>query len=257
MGKLLLTGASGALGSHLRAWFDGKGQAYLATDIKAPADGGAVVLADISQPGAIDPLMAQDIAAVIHLGGIASDRDWDAVRPANIDGVYHVFEAARQAGVKRIAFASSYHVVGMYPTEQAPIGLGDPVRPDSLYAVSKVFGEALGQMYADKYGMDVLSIRICCAHPAPGSDREARGWCDRDDLARLVDHWLAHPGQGYKSIYAQSANPNPLVSNAQAEGFGWQAQSTSAGVSSFDALAPLDPDDPVNHRIGGRMAARG
>ena len=94
-------------------------------------------------------------------------------------GAYNVFEAARKAGVGRVVFASSYHVQGMYPTGEVPIELTDPFRPDSLYGVSKAFGETLSRLYFDKFGVECLAIRICTAGQ-PGTPREARLWFNRD-----------------------------------------------------------------------------
>ena len=80
---------------------------------------------------------------------------------ANIVGTYNVFESARLAGVRKIIFASTNHVMGMYDRDrQWPVYADQPVRPDSLYGVSKAFGESLGRHFADEYGISVVSLRI-------------------------------------------------------------------------------------------------
>ncbi len=56
-------------------------------------------------------------------------------------------------------FATTNHVVGFY-RRQRTIDHAVMPRPDSRYGVSKAFGEALGRMYADKYGLGVFNIRI-------------------------------------------------------------------------------------------------
>ncbi|MCR6673120.1 NAD(P)-dependent oxidoreductase [Devosia ginsengisoli] len=130
MPQILLTGASGRLGTHLRHWFTAQGRAFLATDIVPAPDGAPVEIADLADRAAVDRLMAQDISAVIHFGGMSKEAGWQTVLEANIMGSYNIFESARKAGVPRIIFASSYHVQGMYPTDETPIALTDPYRPD-------------------------------------------------------------------------------------------------------------------------------
>jgi NAD+ dependent glucose-6-phosphate dehydrogenase len=100
--------------------------------------------------------------AVVHLAGEPSTRaDWETVKTHNIEGTYNVMEAARQAGVKKVVFASTNHVMGMYDRDrQWPIYAQQPIRPDSLYGVSKAFGEALGRHYYDQFGLSVICLRI-------------------------------------------------------------------------------------------------
>ncbi len=74
-------------------------------------------------------------------------------------GARNLFEAARIEGVKRIVFASSNHAMGFYGRNETIDHTHFP-RPDSRYGLSKVFGEALGSLYADKYGAEVMAIRI-------------------------------------------------------------------------------------------------
>ena len=77
----------------------------------------------------------------------------------HIAGTYNVYEAAHRNGVKRILFATSNHAVGFYRRDETIDHRVYP-RPDSRYGVSKVFGEALGSLYADKYGMEIFNMRI-------------------------------------------------------------------------------------------------
>ncbi len=74
-------------------------------------------------------------------------------------GARNLFEADRIEGVKRIVFASSYHAMGFYRHNETIDHTHFP-RPESRYGLSKVFGEALGSLYADKYGTEVMAIRI-------------------------------------------------------------------------------------------------
>lgn len=256
MSKILLTGASGNLGTHMRRWFAEHGRAFVATDIRAPADGGEVVIADLSDRSAVDALMAGDVSAVVHLGAHANEAGWQDILDANIVATYNVFEAARQAGVRRVIFASSYHVVGMYEAGQLPLAADVAMRPDSLYGVSKVFGEALGRLYFDKFGVECLAIRICTAGN-PGTSREARLWCSPDDLAGLIEAGLDADTLGYRLVYGISDNPNAPVPVETGSNLGWRPAHGSLGLGTHDPRAELDPADPKHQRLGGAFALWG
>lgn len=256
MSKILLTGAAGYLGTHMRGWFAARGQAIVATDIRAAADGGDVVIADLSDRAAVDALMQRDIAAVVHLGGHATEAGWQTILDANIAGTYNLFEAARQAGVRRVIYASSYHVVGMYPAEELPLAADVPVRPDSLYGVSKAFGEALARLYFDKFGIECLCIRICTAGD-PGTPREARLWCNRDDLAALIAAGLGADELGFRIVYGISDNPNAPLPVETGSNLGWWPAHSSLELGTHDPRAELDPGDPRHQLLGGAFALWG
>ncbi len=155
--------------------------------------------------------------AVVHLAGYADVlASWEEIRDVNIAGTYNAFEAARQAGVKHVIFASSNHAVGMHEMERgralydAGAGLvvraDDPFRPDSLYGVAKVFGEALGRYYSDAFGLRVACVRIGSIleadsptapslgvpsflphlKPEDAHPRYAATWMSKRDFTRLV-----------------------------------------------------------------------
>ena len=250
MPQILLTGASGRLGTHLRHWFTARGRAFLATDIIPSPDGARVEIADLADRNSVDRLMAQDISAVIHFGGMSKEAGWDTILHANIVGSYNIFESARKAGVTRVIFASSYHAQGMYPTEETPITVADAFRPDSLYGVSKAFGETLSRFYFDKFGIECLALRICTAGQ-PGTTREARLWFSRDDMASLVDHALDMPKLGHRTLFGISNNPNAFCLNPPDPDFGWVPAHGSLELGTPDPHAPLDPTDRRNQLVGG------
>jgi nucleoside-diphosphate-sugar epimerase len=175
---------------------------------------------------------------VVHLAAAAlTTAPWEAVRTSNIEGTYNVFEAARAVGCRRVIFASSHHVVGMYLPERAargkegaqelpPLGAADPPRPDSLYAVSKVFGEALGRFYSDSFGMQVACIRIgsmnAADSPRPpqsllpwrrdgqAANRVGPKWFSHRDFARLVRAILARDIR-FSIVYGVGDNRNRFL----------------------------------------------
>lgn len=102
----------------------------------------------------------KDIDVVVHLAANSDENaTFEEILEPNIVGTWNVFEAARQAKVKRIIFASSVHVIKGYP-------LGEKVRaswapkPSCFYGASKIWGENLCYIYSQKHNMSCLAIRI-------------------------------------------------------------------------------------------------
>ena len=102
--------------------------------------------------------------AIIHFGGQGLEATFAKILNDSIVGTYNIYEAARQKGVKRIIYASSIHAIGFYERNQT-VDAGMPTRPDSLYGVSKTFGENLSRYYFDKFGIESVCIRIGSCFP--------------------------------------------------------------------------------------------
>ena len=182
MPRILMTGASGGIGTSLRKLLPPIYPDLLLSDIKQPSDLGghekfkAADLADLAQVEAV----CEGVDGILHFGGYSVEGSWDAILQANIIGGYNLFEAARKQGVKRVIFASSNHAVGFYPRHHR-IGTDVTARPDSRYGVSKVFGEGVGALYADKHGIKVTCIRIGNFGEAP-LDRQV----DAGEVGRVL-----------------------------------------------------------------------
>ena len=125
---------------------------------------------------------------------------WASVLDNNIVGTRHVYEAAREIGVRRVIFASSNHVTGAYDgiepdmylhrqPDPRRITVTDPIRPDSDYGVSKAFGEALARYYASRWGISSICLRIGVVlkddRPV-GHPWFKKGWLSHRDLLQLV-----------------------------------------------------------------------
>ncbi|MGB9377244.1 MAG: NAD(P)-dependent oxidoreductase [Mycobacteriales bacterium] len=200
---VLITGAAGAIGSTLARGLPAYGHRLRLLDSR-PVEGDDAVQADITDSAALDAAMA-GVTAVVHLAGIAEEGPFEPIMHANIEGTYRVFEAARQAGVRRIVYASSGRAVGFTP--RAPmVGIDVPPRPDGYYGVSKVFGEALGRLYSDRYGMAVACLRIGTFVERPTVPRHLSLWLSPDDAVRLVHACLSYPALSYAVVYGVSAN---------------------------------------------------
>src|SRR5438128_814279 len=177
-----------------------------------------------------------------HLGGYSVEGPWDGILKANIVGCYNVFEAARRNGVKRIVFPTSNHAVGFYRRDQTIDHRVYP-KPDSRYGVSKVFGEALGSLYADKYGMEMFMIRIGNVNPAPIDKRRLAIWFSPRDLAQLVSIGIDHPDIKFEIVYGISANKRSWYDNSNAARLGYRPQDDSEPYAE-EVLKKEKPGDP-------------
>ena len=153
------------------------------------------------------------VEVVIHLAGEASpEATWDDVLGPNIIGLRNVLEAAREAGVRRVVFASSNHAMGMYDRdEEWPVYPHHLPRPDSFYGVSKVFGEALGRYYHDEHGLEFIALRIGWVAEDPleaDEDVLHAMWLSEDDTERIFRRAIEADGVTYGLYYAISDNPN-------------------------------------------------
>ena len=153
MERVLITGSAGGIGRMIRPLLRGVYPTRAAVDVAdlEPEAGEEFVKADLTDLSALERLCA-GVDGVIHLGASAVEDAWEPILHNNLIGCYHLFEAARRQRVQRIVFATTNHVVGFY-RRQRTIDHTVMPHPDSRYGVSKAFGEALGRMYADKYGL--------------------------------------------------------------------------------------------------------
>jgi uronate dehydrogenase len=190
--KVLITGAAGLIGSRVRPLLRGRFD-FRAVDLKPVEDEPDRHVADLTRLAEIEPLM-EGVEVVMHLA-IASARDFpgqpeafnEAQLDVNVKGTYHVLEAARRAGVRRVVCASSVMVTWGYGAG-AYVSLQDPPRPTCLYAATKYFVEVLGELYAREYHLPVICWRI--GQPADHTQPEVKSRSyilDRGVLVSFVD----------------------------------------------------------------------
>lgn len=242
MKTVLITGATGDVGTHLRRQLAGKYRLRLSDKrpLKAAA-GETFIKADVSKMA--DALrITRGVDAIVHLGGYSVEGPWEGILKANIIGCYNVFEAARRNGVKRILFPTSNHAVGFYRRDETIDHRVYP-RPDSRYGVSKVFGEALGSLYADKYGMEVFMMRIGNVNDRPLDKRRLSIWFSPRDLAQLVQIGIERPGIRFEIVYGVSGNQRSWYDNANAERLGYRPQDDSEPFAA-EILARYAPGHP-------------
>jgi uronate dehydrogenase len=266
---ILITGAAGRIGTMLRSRLARPGRVLRLLDVvplaPPPGPGEESVTASVTDMAAVTAACA-GAAAVIHLGGIPTEGAWAPILDVNVNGTYTVFEAARRAGVPRVVFASSNHAVGFTPRAEFPAADGAAPVPDTYYGVSKAAGEALAALYARRYDLEAICVRILSCFDRPRDPRMLATWLSPDDAGRLFEACLTAPAPGYRVIYGVSANTRGgWVSLDGARALGYEPRDDAeayaaqllAGTRGPAEAPPLpgsewpDPADPVFRYLGG------
>jgi nucleoside-diphosphate-sugar epimerase len=231
--RILITGINGLIGTILRKALEERYEIY-GLDTNDPFSE-RVLSADISDYGQVARAIQQfrSLDAIIHLAGNPSvNASWEAVLSANIIGTRNIFEAAREFEVPRVVFASSNHATGAYQgfepdlntftqPELPKISPQDPIRPDSDYGVSKVFGEAVARYYSDRWGIKAICLRIGAVleNDDPTEQSQNRKiWLSHRDLVQLVEKSLS-TNVAFGIYYGVSNNKGAFwdISNARAD----------------------------------------
>lgn len=254
---ILITGAAGGVGGLLRPRLARPGRILRLLDLAeiAPGAGEEAIRASVTDMDAMTEA-CRGAEAVIHLGGQATEAPWERILDVNINGTYTAFEAARRAKVPRVVFASSNHAVGFHTPDEFPLPEDVTPLPDTYYGVSKVAGEALGALYAKRYGMDVISIRILSCFPEPLNPRALSTWLSPDDAGRLFEACITAPSPGYRVVYGVSANTaGGWVSLEGARALGYEPRDDAEAFRDklIAEHGPIDPEDPVFTHLGGNF----
>ncbi len=163
---ILVTGAAGQIGSELTTALREKHgrDAVVTSDIAPAADGLAEPSKelDVTDRATLEAALGDyDVDTVYHLAAVlsaAGERDPQAAYRVNVEGLYNALESSREAGVETFLVPSSIAVFGSttpnYPGESTVL------EPDTMYGVSKVLGELLGDYYFESYGLDVRGLRF-------------------------------------------------------------------------------------------------
>ena len=253
--RVLITGAAGNIGRTLRRHLRGRYGLLRLTDIaaqEAAGPGEEVARVDIRDIAAVEDSM-RGIDCVIHLAGVPEEDSWERILPLNIEGCYNVFEAARRQGVLRVVFASSNHAVGFHRRETFIDTQVQP-RPDGRYGVSKVFGEAVARLYADKYGLSVACLRIGSFRPddRPSESRHLLTWISHRDMAQLAMRCVEHPQYHFVVVYGVSNNLRNRWDNTPAKFLGYRPQDDAEAFAA-EVLATSPTEDPIAAQFHGGM----
>jgi NAD dependent epimerase/dehydratase family len=244
---ILLTGASGEVGSRLRGPLSELGPLRL-VDIVPPAAGAAetLVVGDLADPDIAERAVS-GVAAIVHLAAYPRpDASWEVLAEANVRTTAAVLDAAARHGVRRIVFASSVHAAGGYgdPADW-PVDPRWPARPCCRYGVSKATSELLLQVHADQHAsVAAVALRFGLVAPKPRWRQEIRGWTPVADLGPLVAGALRVP-PGYQVHFAVAATERPRYRTdgaREALDYRSQAEAYLGGDSLSDHPPEYFPD---------------
>jgi uronate dehydrogenase len=252
--RLLLTGAGGNLGRQLRGALASWADIVRVSDIVPTGDAAAheeMCVVDLADSQAVMQ-MVEGIDAIVHLGAISIDAPFDDLLEANIRGTYNLYEAARKYRVKRVVFASSNHAIGFHPVTEV-LDADAPQRPDSLYGVTKCFGESLSRYYYDRFGIETVCLRIGSSFEAPKNPRMLVTYLSYRDFIELVRCSLFTNRVGHAVVYGASDNPVKWWDNTKAGFLGFRPRDSSVQFAErFPMTAPnADFDDPAQPFQGG------
>ncbi len=261
LNKLLITGANGGLGSVCRERLTHLAKTVRVSARKDLGNAAAheeIVYCDLADKDAVEA-MVHGCDGIVHMGGQATEANWDTIRAANIDGIFNLYEAARKSPVTpRIIFASSNHAIGFHEQTER-LDAKSPTRPDGLYGVSKVFGEAMASMYYDKFGIETASIRIGSCFPEPINHRMLSTWMSYDDFVLLIERIFMVTRLGCPIIYGASANSASWWDNREVGYIGWTPKDNAEAFRAKidEAMSPPSADDVTARLQGGAFCADG
>ena len=243
LNRLLITGANGGLGSVCRERLG-----HLARTLRLGARKGLgearaneeIVYCDLGDRDAVTA-MVDGCDGIVHMGGQSVEAPWAPIRNANIDGVFNLYEAARLSSTRpRILFASSNHAIGFHK-QTTRLDADSPTRPDGLYGVSKVFGEAMARLYFDKFGIETAIVRIGSSFPEPTNHRMLSTWLSYDDLVSLIERVFAVPELGCPIIYGVSNNDAAWWDNSAVAHLGWRPRDNAEAFRARIDAAQTPP----------------
>jgi uronate dehydrogenase len=252
MDRLLLTGAAGRIGSVLRRGLrDDVGEIRLVDREALTKETANEVCEQVDlRDFPTVARLVDGVDAVVHMAAISGEAPFPDILDTNIRMTFHVLEAARRHGVARVVLASSNHVTGLYPPD-VRVGPASPTRPDSFYGVGKVCDEALGRLYAEKFGLEVACLRIGTFAQRPTSERALATWLSPDDCVELVRRSLSSPSVTFTVLYGVSDNARAWWDNPAADAVGYRP---ADDADRFADEIGADADRRANAWQGGPFA---
>jgi nucleoside-diphosphate-sugar epimerase len=253
--RIAVTGGSGKLGRNVVRGLQEAGHEVINLD-QTGVRGPGFLRVDLTDYGqVVDVLFSVDnshtgIDALVHLaaipsGGIVSDV---STFENNMLSTFHVFQAARRAGINRIVYASSETVLGLpfeTPPPYIPVDEEYPARPESTYSLVKHLEEQLAiQLVRWDPELSVTALRFSnvmepedyAAFPTFDADATLRRWnlwgyIDARDGAQAVLKALETRDAGFETFIIAAAD-------------------TVMSRSSAELAAEIFPDTPVTKELG-------
>lgn len=214
--NILVTGGLGRIGSIICPMLEEKYNVTIFESHRKTNENNArnIIYGDITSLEDIERA-CENIDAVVHLAAISDEDDFiEKILPTNIGGVYQLFEAIKNCGIKKVVFASTFQTIWNYPNS-ITINTKMPPRPFNMYACSKLFGEAVAKFYSEKFGISVACLRIGYFlnydHDWLQDSEKSKGWCSPNDLLQMIVKSIECKDLKYEIFFAISDNDNAFL----------------------------------------------
>jgi uronate dehydrogenase len=244
--RVLITGVAGRIGTVLAAGLETSHE-IRGLDQRTPdrAFAAGFVQGDCADPD-VAAQAVDGMDAVVHLAGLPTESDLPTILHSHVESTAALLDAMVQGDVARMVYASSNHAVGMIP-RTGLVGVDVPPRPDTFYGVGKVAAEALLSLYADRYGIAAVAMRIGSFLPAPKTRRHLATWLSPADCVRMVEAALTADVKGLRVLYGISANQDAWWDLSPGRTLGYEPVDDAASV-----LDPI-PDRPEDAMEVGNL----
>ncbi len=251
---VLLTGAAGSIGTVVAQRLRDRHQ-FRGLDLRAAPQSwqGDYVVGDCADP-AVAARGVAGVDAVVHLAGIPTEASLPSTLRSHVESTAALLDAMVQHSVRRMVYASSNHAVGMTPREGV-LPTSTRPRPDTFYGVGKVAAEALLSLYADRYDIVSVALRIGSFLERPTSSRGLATWLSYDDCAAMVNAALTAEAEGFTPIYGVSANSDGWWDLEPGRALGYHPRDDAAEHAV--GVDPRPEDEAEGARVGGPFATAG
>lgn len=248
MARILVTGSSGAIGQPACRELLARGHHVRGFDLTATPGVIDMVVGDVQDRNAVLQASA-GIERVLHLGAVPDDADFELLNGPNVRGLFHVLDAARRQHVPRVILASSIQVVERWwdcgRQRAASVSEASPI---NHYALTKVWAEQMGEMYARCHGLEVLAARIGfmvrdrCEAQRLIEQQQFELYLSRGDVARFCALAVEAAALSFAVVYAVGRGGERLFDMRPArELLGFQARDRWPEGLGFELTASGAP----------------
>ncbi|MGQ9608351.1 MAG: NAD-dependent epimerase/dehydratase family protein [bacterium] len=194
--KILITGASGTIGSDLAPSLT-KFYDVLVTDLKKPDNDLDFLYCDITNPDEVDNVV-KGIDVVIHLAALLpGDFSSGKFVDINTKGTLNILESALKNGVKKVIYASSVWAASRGSSIYQPIDENIPCRPEGMYDITKLMGEFFCEYFSRMHKLNTVTFRLCGYDRIEGFTEDGDILWDKIDIRALVGRFVGM-GPSYK-----------------------------------------------------------
>ncbi|MCB0063830.1 MAG: NAD(P)-dependent oxidoreductase [Caldilineaceae bacterium] len=244
--RVLVTGAAGAIGRLIAGHLEKRGHRVRGFDRLPVPELADQIIGNLGDRAAVCRAVA-GMDTVIHLAAFRNDADFmQVLLEPNVIGLYEVCEAAQLAGVQRLVLASTIQVINGFGPDEEPVRVSDGPRPTNHYALTKLWAEITGEMYARVHKLSVINVRVgwfprdaALAQRIQASPRGKDTYLSHDDachfFTRCVESPTPKPGECVTLFAASRAQTKPRFDLTDGEAaIGYRPQSRWPEGVPFD-----------------------